>query len=92
MDEAVAHGRQTTDGLDSRVVRRDRIRTQSHNTTAELNEKAQHIIQLEILFDKLLKLFMGQLSQFERSQSTSHLANLLMRLDYNNFFSAGVDA
>ena len=75
---------------DSTAIRRARVELQSRAMADELKEPSyvKMIISYETNFDKLLREFMNRLARNARVQFNSHLANLVMRLDYNGFFTA----
>ncbi len=79
---------------DSSSVRRARVEAQSRAMGAELEQPSyiKMILSYEKNFDQLLRDFMGRLARNARVQYNSHLANLVMRLDYNGFFSSSAES
>jgi hypothetical protein len=77
---------------DSTAIRQKRIEKQSQHIRSELqlSSYVKMIMSYEKNFDQLFRDFMNDLTKNSRYQFNSHLANLVMRLDYNNFFSSKV--
>eukprot|EP00614_Pseudopedinella_elastica_P033734 CAMPEP_0172622440 /NCGR_PEP_ID=MMETSP1068-20121228/120485_1 /TAXON_ID=35684 /ORGANISM="Pseudopedinella elastica, Strain CCMP716" /LENGTH=376 /DNA_ID=CAMNT_0013430603 /DNA_START=8 /DNA_END=1138 /DNA_ORIENTATION=- len=74
---------------DSTAIRRARVEARSESIKAELEQESyvRMIMSYEKNFDQLLLDFMGRLGRNARFQANNHLSNLVMRLDYNSFFS-----
>lgn len=72
------------------ALRQARIEAHSRAMYAELEQQSyvKMILSYEKNFDHLLRDFMGRLARNARVQYNGHLANLVMRLDYNGFFSS----
>ena len=73
--------------MDAIARRKQRINLESENIKKSVieNNHQRRVDRLEKDFDNHLKELLGLLS--EQIKSEKHIANLVMRLDYNEFYS-----